>query len=370
MKILLLGEYSNLHWTLAEGLRKLGHDVVVASDGDAWKNYSRDIDLKRHSTGKLDSLKFILKLAKSLPRLKGFDIVQIINPVFIPLKAERIYPIYNFIRKNNGKMFMGAFGMDYYWVKAGLDCSTFRYSDFNIGSSIRKNSDNDIYIRDWYEGEKGKLNRYVADDCDGIVAGLYEYDASYRPYYSDKLKFIPMPINVDSIEKKSTEKHDKVRFFIGMMKEREAYKGTDIMYRALLKIKEKYPDECDIIKVESVPYHTYQNLMNSSDVLIDQPYSYTPAMNALLAMSKGLVVVSGGEEENYNILGENELRPIINVLPDDEDAFRKLEWIILNKQLLPKLSSDSIEYVNRHHHYIKVAEKYLDFWSKMEKKSK
>lgn len=34
MKILLLGEYSNVHWTLAEGLRQLGHEVTVASNGD------------------------------------------------------------------------------------------------------------------------------------------------------------------------------------------------------------------------------------------------------------------------------------------------------------------------------------------------
>ena len=48
MRILLLGEYSNVHWTLAEGLRELGHDVTVVSDGDNWKNYLRDINLKRH----------------------------------------------------------------------------------------------------------------------------------------------------------------------------------------------------------------------------------------------------------------------------------------------------------------------------------
>lgn len=43
MKILLLGEYSNVHWTLAQGLRALGHSVTVVSDGDGWKNYPRDI---------------------------------------------------------------------------------------------------------------------------------------------------------------------------------------------------------------------------------------------------------------------------------------------------------------------------------------
>ena len=29
MKILLIGEYSNVHWTLSQGLRALGHEVTV-----------------------------------------------------------------------------------------------------------------------------------------------------------------------------------------------------------------------------------------------------------------------------------------------------------------------------------------------------
>ena len=51
MKILLIGEYSNVHWSLAEGLRQLGHQVTVVSDGDGWKNYPRDVDITRQSTG-------------------------------------------------------------------------------------------------------------------------------------------------------------------------------------------------------------------------------------------------------------------------------------------------------------------------------
>ena len=31
MRILLIGECSNLHWNLAEGLRILGHEVCVSS---------------------------------------------------------------------------------------------------------------------------------------------------------------------------------------------------------------------------------------------------------------------------------------------------------------------------------------------------
>jgi CO dehydrogenase/acetyl-CoA synthase alpha subunit len=37
MKILLLGEYSNLHVALAEGLRQLGHPVTVISNGKKWR---------------------------------------------------------------------------------------------------------------------------------------------------------------------------------------------------------------------------------------------------------------------------------------------------------------------------------------------
>ena len=47
MRILLLGEYSNVHATLAKGLKALGHDVTVLSNGDFWKDYPRDINLSR-----------------------------------------------------------------------------------------------------------------------------------------------------------------------------------------------------------------------------------------------------------------------------------------------------------------------------------
>ena len=119
------------------------------------------------------------------------------------------------------------------------------------------------------------------------------------------------------------------------------------------------------MKVESVPFDEYKRLMSECDVLLDQLYSYTPAMNALVAMSQGLVVVGGGEPENYDILGETELRPIINVLPDEEDVFRKLEDLVLHPERLPELKRQSVEYVRRHHDYVKVAQQYVDFWTSL-----
>lgn len=366
MKIVLIGEYSNVHWTLAEGLRALGHEVTVVSDGDGWKNYPRDLSLTRHSLSLPGTLRYLFDVARHFPRLRGYDVVQLINPIFLDLTAERIYPFYRYLRKHNKRVFMGAFGIDHYWVKTGLDCTTFRYSDFNLGRTLRQNPDNDVYIRDWLRGEKGKLNRYIAADCDGIVTGLYEYDACYRPHYPDKTEFIPFPINRAKITPiQPHPDYAGIRFFIGIQKQRNAYKGTDIMLRALERLQRKYPQRMEIVKAESVPFARYQNMMNTSDVLLDQLYSYTPAMNALLAMAKGLVVVGGGEEENYEILNEQELRPIVNVQPDEEDVFEQLEQrILLHPEQLPALSAQSVAYIARHHDHIRVARRYLDFWNR------
>lgn len=60
-KILLLGDYSNCHSTLATGLRRLGCDVTQASDGTGWMNTDRQIDITR-KPGKLGGLEFYMRL--------------------------------------------------------------------------------------------------------------------------------------------------------------------------------------------------------------------------------------------------------------------------------------------------------------------
>lgn len=201
MKILLIGEYSNVHNTLKAGLERLGHKVVVASNGDYWKAYPRDIDLAR-PPGRLAGLRLTLHLFANLHKLRGYDIVQIINPVFIDLKAKRIQYIYNYLRRHNKKIVMGAFGMDYYWVHVNSTTMPLRYSDFNIGKTLRTNKDAIIEQRDWVGTDKEQLNKTIADDCDGIVAGLYEYQVCYQPFFPDKTTFIPFPIITEGKKRK------------------------------------------------------------------------------------------------------------------------------------------------------------------------
>ena len=190
MRILLLGEYSNVHATLAKGLRALGHEVTVVSNGDFWKNYPRDIDVAR-TPGKIGGIRLYLKILSLLPKLTGYDIVQLINPMFFELRAERMFFFYHFLKKHNKHVVLGAFGMDYYWVKTCTFDKPLRYSDFNIGDRVRTDAPAVREQRDWLGTTKERLNKEIASSCDAIVTWLYEYDVSYRTEYTDTNKNKP-----------------------------------------------------------------------------------------------------------------------------------------------------------------------------------
>jgi hypothetical protein len=137
------------------------------------------------------------------------------------------------------------------------------------------------------------------------------------------------------------------------------------MFKAAMAVREKYPDRLEIVKAEGVPFSQYQDMMENCDAIMDQLYSYTPAMNALLAMSKGIVVIGGGEPENYDILNEHELRPIVNVEPTYESVYKELEQLVLHPEHVQLLKKQSVEYIRRHHDYIKVAMRYQQLYESL-----
>jgi hypothetical protein len=309
-----------------------------------------------------------------LPKMRGYDIVQLINPMFFELKAERLFWFYKWLRRNNKRLILGAYGMDYYWVHECVTNKPLRYSDFNIGDELRTDPDAMKERHDWLGTAKERLNKMIANDCDGIVTGLYEYDVCYRPHFPAKTMFIPYPI-IPANPTIPTSPTLPIKIFVGISRARSAYKGTDVMLRAAQDLAVRYPDRVVLTVAEGIAFSKYQDMLASSDVLLDQLYSYTPAMNALLAMSKGIVVVGGGEPENYDILrhesrsvacnlGETELRPIINVQPSYDSVYHELEQLVLHPERLPQLKQQSVDYILRYHDYIKVARAYETFYTK------
>lgn len=367
MRILLLGDASNFHAALATALRKMGNEVKLASHGSLWMNTRRDVDLYR-SPGKWGSIKYGLKLMSHLQSFCGYDIVQVPSPTFLSLRPEKVSWIFDYLRRHNGKVIYEALGTDTQYVNACIDTDLFRYSDFRIGTKLSPYATERPEVeKEWNSSALVKYNNHFLSKIDGVIASLYEYYKTYEKINIGKpLAYAGIPIEIDENLKPLASEPEKVRFFIGIQRDRSVLKGTDIMLDVAKTLRDRYPEKVDVVVAENMNYDKYVSEMMSSHVLLDQLYSYTPATNALLAMSRGLVAMSGAEPEYYDFIGEKENHPIVNVSPLlPNDVVDKLEWIVKNKHLIPKLSQLGMKFVHDHNDSLKIAQKHLDFWQKI-----
>ena len=88
-------------------------------------------------------------------------------------------------------------------------------------------------------------------------------------------------------------------------------------------------------------------------------------MNGLEAMSRGIICVGGGEPENYDILGEERLRPIINTEPNEKSVYNALEQLISHPEMITALKEQSILYIRKHHDYLQVARRYENLYQEL-----
>ena len=361
MKVLLLGEFSGMHQNLAMGLREHGVEVTTASDGDAWKNYPRDIDLSRNADRHRNY--FMAKVLKALPKLSGYDVVQLNCPKFLDATPAFNAKIFNYLKLANPNIFLGAHGMDSNYVEYALS-GKLKYSVFQIPPI-----QNDPHIQNLKNLVKNKsevaLNDKVASHVKGVIASGVGYYLSYKDKYPSKTIYIPLAIDTEQHPYVSTIEKDtkKIKFFLGLMKGRVVRKGTDVILRVLEELQGKYPSDVELTIVESVPFIEYQKLLNSSHILCDQLYSYGLGLNGLIAQSKGLIVAGGADEEVYKLIGETQNKPIIDLNVGESKMLETFERLLDNKAELKELSLRNRALVVKHHDSRVVAKKHLDFWA-------
>lgn len=368
MKILFAGDASNMHNCLAQELRRMGHEAIVASDGSRWMNTHRDINLLRRP-GIVGTLRYLYDIKKALPLMTGYDIVQIASPIFLRLKPHRVAKVFDYLKAHNTHMVLSALATDMVYYDACHDGHTYRYSDYMIGDQPSPYVNSSEYVAqqqdNWRQPFMRTHSDHILQGIDGAVACLYEYYAAYRPLLGDRVAYAGIPIDTESLSfRPLNEAPDKVRLFIGIQRDRHVVKGTDRLLAAMKRVHDRYPGITELEVVENLPYEEYTRRMRDSHVILDQLYSYTPSTNALIAMAQGLVAVSGAEPEYYELIGETVNKPIFNVSPVEEgDIDRKLAWLVENRDQLPQLARASRAFVEKHNAAPVVAQRYLDFWN-------
>lgn len=369
MKILLFGEYSNVHHTLCEALRRAGHEVLLISDGDGWKDYPRDIDLRRKVCGPVGSLLYLAKLLCLMPRLRGFDVVQLINPVFLDVKPRWNRWLFDYLKRHNRQVSVGCFGDDYYVISRMQDDRYLAYTDFYAKGKIIDHAVNRQRKATWLQGAKADLTRYVMAHADHLMACLYEYYKVYdTPDFRPLLHYLPLPISAPASSPFAVQREgdlfaqdpDKpVRILLATQRQRGQMKGTDQIEPLLLRLAAEYPDQITLRKIESVSFVQYCQEVEAADVIVDQFYSYTPAMGALEAMRRGKVVISGGELCDFGTFTMQ--APCINLRPfEDEANYHMLEETLLDRQKIARLSRDSQAYVRKYHDADVVAQRFVE----------
>ncbi len=363
MKILLLGEASYLHNTLKKGLQERGHRVVLASDGNGWHNSPRDIDLRRNMKrwGKLSGLMVLWKILTHLSTFCGNDIVQVHNYQFVPLMPSWNKLIFKFLKLTNCKVVKGCWGDDPQIFKMqakGIPA----YSDTFWKGQLQNIEANKERIAEQMIPSFVDCWQYTSMHADALIPCLYEYYLCYHTLeFQDRLHYMPLPMEVPATGMENVKGKEKViKVLVGLQPKREFLKGALKIARFVEFLSQKYPGRIDIRYVEGVPYEEYCKMIDECDVIVDQLYSYTPSMNSLAAMTRGTVVIGGGEEEYYQFIGEHELRPIINVSPEysDEQNISIIEKAFFTDGSLALLSAQSIEFVKKYHDYRKVAKQY------------
>lgn len=396
MKVLLLGDASNYHRALASGLRQLGCDVTVASDGTGFMNTERDIDLRRRLPGKLGGLALWLRIMLKLRRrFTGYDVVQLSGPGFVSLRPVRLRKLFDFLRRHNKAVCLTAIGTDIPYIEQCLDPeSVIRYNELRIGDGPGPllEADPGIVAR-WNNPPLKEWTEYCYSHIDGAVSVLYEYDLSVRRRLpASKVAYGGIPIATADFHPVSIPAHpEPVRIFLGRHRHRMAEKGTDRLETAIRAALAARPGKGELIIVENRPYAEYLELLRSAHLVVDQAYSYTPATNALLAMAYGIPAVTGAEPEYYDFINQpsglpqeteqsglseepsaaarekrlyppDTERPIINTPPDVEGMTRMFIELLDHPEELAARGRACRRFVEKHNDASLVASRYLAFW--------
>jgi glycosyltransferase involved in cell wall biosynthesis len=377
MRILLVGEFSRLHNSLKEGLLKLGHEVVIVSNGDGFKNYPSDYSNRAFwCESKLGNLprQLIYRITKFdiskierglrfyflLNKLKGFDCVQLINEAPIQTTAKFELHLLKKLFKQNHKFFLLCSGVDYIILNHMLEKKE-RYSIMNpYFDGTKEIKEQYKWMFDFNSKTHIKIHKFLSKNINGIIAS----DLDYVNPLKDNPKFlgmIPNPVNISKINHIENPIEGKIVIFLGINIGNSYSKGIHLFEEALEIIKQKYADKVEVIVTRNIPYQDYIKQFNKAHIVLDQIYAYDQGYNALEAMAKGKVVFTGAEKEfeDYYSLTE---KVAVNALPNVENLVTELSFLIENPNEIQAIGIRARAFVEKEHNYIKVAEKYLKAW--------
>jgi hypothetical protein len=362
MKVLFLGDYSGLHWTLAQGLRSLGHEAFVSASGDGFKSMRYDKRLCIEGGGPRRSLLRKFQTLLDLPQYSGYDVVQLINPFVFGKKGYNRWYV-DQLKKRNGKLVLTAAGDDPV-VAARILSGGMRYSFMHAAMAAPFGSREFRDITRLVHHRYVEENLRILDRMDAVMPFSYEYQVGYR--HSVKCTpIVPYPFD-PSLVSPTGEQSEQTTLNVFHGLSRSVFKGSGIISEGMQMARCRHGDALKITIADRMPYDDYVRALGSADILIDQCNSYGYAMNAIIGLAMKKIVFSGAEPEALRALGiPMEECPVVNIIPDPEQVAESISSFVLNFRKTQALKAVGAAYAEKHHSLAKVSAIYAGLCEKL-----
>lgn len=336
----MLGDLSSFGTNIANGLASLGHKVTHAALQNGWRENQVQIRLnseRKGIIGKVITYKNCLELLNN----SYYDLVLLMSLNPFPRLINK-YIVERIIKRS---------------VKTFICLATCDDSMWKWGKKENYNLCYPCLIHDQKKIVCGST-KYKKEDnqllsiVDLVIPFGYEYFHSHK-HLNNITNPLPLAIECDSeIRIKGIS-----NFFHGL--NRYGFKGTFIVEEVFNKLSQKYLDKTFTIEGK-MSYKDYERVLNQQDVIVDQVLSKTIGMNALIAMSKGKIVVCS---EVLDVAGKVQKQiPAVYCGKDTFTVEETLVNIIDNPSSFLNLGHEARCYVKKYHSPSLVAKKILDYF--------
>jgi glycosyltransferase involved in cell wall biosynthesis len=365
-KILLLGEFSNLHNMLSKSLREYGIDSFVVGSPNGFRGLSADMSLSSPLPGLLGRVHTAVKPIVNINKLLSYDVVQAITyEQFHPLINDAML---NIISNQSVKFCSLSTGCDSYlnsyltsehpYKSICIDCLKFDQKRTRCITNELKSV---------------KSQELLYDLSSTIIPMQLEYRESLlRTRFSAKVSHIHrLPFHIPEeiastssrpVKLRSVDRSSPIRIAHGL--NRYGFKGTKVVDDAIKIIDSKGIAGIELIILPRMSLDKYLSVISEFDVVIDQLYVESYGYNALYCMSMGVPVISSTTDRALSEIGVLS-NPFIFSPPDASKLVELLLKLKSNKGILDLHSQMGSEFVRTFHSPDKTVPQFLSTWSNL-----
>lgn len=361
MKVLLIGEYSNVHNNLKYGLESFGVDVKTANLGDYFKKFHSDIKL--HRINKNARYDFLRNMYSNYlyKKFVQYDVIQFMNEAEIGIE-EGFHR--NLARKlvHDAKLSVLLIagcnvqyaGLARQKLKITPCTGCLKYDVGNIHGCPYRNNRNIV-----------RVSYFIQKNVDVMVPMSYEYYVcSKEGKFAEKMtEPIPMPIVVDKEPVKASGRRSG-RLVVFHPLNREGFKGTREIRKAFRILEQKYSGIAEFIIDGKMSYDEYMKLVARADIIVDQRNGYSFGMGSLDAMYYGKVLLTGNYRHEIDDPYFNYLReaPAFELGITVNDIVKNISRVIEQRDNFADIGKRGTEFVREHFDAKEIAEQFLHLY--------